>query len=179
MNFKQILATVALVCAGAAQADSVTLPGGNLGPLSSAPSLFQASYTSEGLLPFAATYFFSLDGVSNVFGSAASLSELFGQPLSPVFLIGASIDGEDLGALPSATGGLTFSRAALSAGLHSLTVAGLSSMPGTSALTGSVYATAIPQSQSEVLQVPEPTSLAFVLAGLGVVGALSARRRAA
>jgi hypothetical protein len=171
MNFvKHTLAAIALVCAGAAQAGSVVMPGGNLGDLNIFPAQFGDSATQDGFTPFAATYHFSLSVLSDVYGSAAALDAFFGQTLSPIMLIGASIDGIDLLAQPSASpaSGLTFSLGHLAAGDHTLTIAGVA-MPGATAFTGSVYA-------QVVTQVPEPASLAFALAGVAVVGGLRARR---
>lgn len=173
MNFvKHVIASVALLCAGVAHAGSVVLPGGNLGTLTPFPALFGNSVSEDLLAPFAATYHFSLDVDSDVFGSAAALTSLFGQELSPTLLIGAAIDGVDLQALPSLSlaSGLTFSLGNLAAGDHTVTIAGFST-PGKSAFTGSIYAQA-------VTQVPEPASLALVLAGVAVVGGVRARRTA-
>ena len=171
MNFvKHTIAAIALMCAGAAQAGSVVMPGGNLGNLNAFPAQFGDSSTQDGFKPFAATFHFSLGVLSDVYGSVAALDSLFGQTLSPTLLIGAAIDGVDLLALPSPAlaSGLTFSLGNLAAGNHTLTIAGFA-LPGSTAFTGSVYAQA-------VSQVPEPASLAFALAGVAVVGGLRARR---
>jgi len=170
---KHTIAAIALMCAGAAQAGSVVIPGGDLGNLNVFPALFGNSTTQDTFTPFAATFRFSLSVLSDVYGSAAALESLFGKTLAPTMLIGAAIDGIDLGALPSASlaSGMTFSLGNLAAGQHTLTIAGLA-MPGSTAFTGSVYAQA-------VTQVPEPASLAFALAGVAVVGGLRARRSAA
>lgn len=171
MNFvKHTIVAIALMCAGAAQAGSVVMPGGNLGNLNAFPAQFGDSSTQDGFKPFAATFHFSLGVLSDVYGSVAALDSLFGQTLSPTLLIGAAIDGVDLLALPSPAlaSGLTFSLGNLAAGNHTLTIAGFA-LPGSTAFTGSVYA-------QSVSQVPEPASLAFALAGVAVVGGLRARR---
>lgn len=173
MNFvKHAIATVALLCAGVAHAGSVVLPGGDLGELTPFPAQFGNSSSLDMTLPFAATYHFSLDVASDVFGSAAALTSLFGENLSPTLLVGAAIDGIDLLALPSPSlaNGLTFTLANLAAGDHTVTIVGFST-PGKSAFSGSIYAQA-------VAQVPEPASLALVLAGVAVVGGMRARRTA-
>ncbi len=174
MNFvKHTLAAIALMCAGAAQAGSMAIPGGNLGDLNIFPAQFGDSSTQDGPAVFGATYHFSLSVLSDVYGSAAALDAFFGQTLSPIQLIGASIDGVDLLAQPSLSlaSGLTFSLGNLAAGEHTLTIVGVA-LPGAAAFTGSVYAQA-------VTQVPEPASLAFALAGVAVVGGLRARRSTA
>lgn len=172
MHFvKHTIAAIALLCAGVAQAGSVVLPGGDLGALTPFPAQFGASSSQDAITPFGATYNFSLDVASDVFGSAAGLSSLLGQELSPTLLIGAAIDGFDLQALPSLSlaNGLTFSLGNLAAGKHTVTIVGFAT-PGTSGFTGSIYAQA-------VSQVPEPASLALVLAGVAVVG--GTRKRSA
>ena len=174
MSFvKHTLAAIALMCAGAAQAGSVVMPGGNLGDLNIFPAQFGDSSTQDAFTPFAATFHFSLSVLSDVHGSAAALDAFLGQSLSPTFLIGAAIDGIDLLALPSPSlaNGMIFSLGNLAAGEHTLTIAGLA-LPGSTAFTGSVYAQA-------VSQVPEPASLAFALVGVAVVGGLSKRRSTA
>jgi len=173
MNFvKHTIASVALLCAGVANAGSVVLPGGDLGVLTPFPAQFGNSSALDMTLPFASTYHFSLDVASDVFGSAAALTELFGQTLSPTLLIGAALDGIDLQALPSQAlaSGLTFSLGNLAAGDHTVTIVGFIT-PGLTAFSGSIYAQA-------VAQVPEPASLALVLAGVAVVGGVRARRTA-
>ena len=170
---KHTVAAIALLCAGVAQAGSVVVPGGDLGDLNLFPAQFGDSSNLDMPAAFGATFHFSLSVLSDVYGSAAALESLFGQTLSPTFLIGAAIDGVDLQALPSQAlaNGLVFSLGNLAAGNHTLTIAGLT-MPGLTAFTGSVYAQA-------VTQVPEPASLAFALAGVAVVGGLRARRSTA
>jgi hypothetical protein len=167
--FKHAIAAVALLCSGAAQAGSFVLPGGDLGTINPFPALYGSSSAQDGPTPFAATFFFNLATVSNVYGSVVSLTEFFGQPLASISFAGVSIDGVDLEALPpgSTSPSLTFSLANLGAGFHSLTVAGIASA-GSTAFTGSIYAQA-------VSQVPEPATIAVVLAGLATVGGL--RRR--
>jgi hypothetical protein len=170
MNIKHIFAVVTLFCAGAAQAISVVLPGGSLGELSETPSQFISATKQTFFTPFSTTYHFDLGADSDVFGSVAALSEFQNQLLAPISFLGASIDGVDLLAQPTPTGGLSFGKTGLLAGAHWLTVVGIS-MPGVTAFTGSIYA-------KSSLAVPEPSALNIVLAGLGVVGGLSARRRA-
>lgn len=174
MNVKQMVAGVALLCASIAHAGNPVTPGGDLGNLNQFPGLFGASSTQDGFTPFAATYSFSLTAQSDVLGSVGSLTDFLGTPLAPIFFVGASIDGVDLLALPSAanSSGLTFGLQNVSIGSHTLTVAGIATV-GATAFLGSIYA------QQTVSQVPEPTTLALVLAGAGIVAGVGLRRRAA
>jgi len=167
---KHTIATIALMCAGLAQAGSVVMPTGDLGELNRFPVQFGAYFNEDGFRPFAATYNFTLSVTSDVYGSASVLESLFGEVLVAPLLFGAAIDGIDLLALPSLTPAtsLNFSLANLEAGEHTLTIAGLA-QPGRAAFMGSVYAQA-------VTQVPEPAALALVLAGVAVVGGVRKRR---
>lgn len=150
------LAVASLLALGAwgAQA-AVVLPGGNLGTLGSDAELFGGVVTGGSFLN---SFFFELDEAGTVTGS---LAEFFGDvTFSSVSLNGA------LSSLTSTTTGYSFSFSNLSAGNYQLSVAG-SAPVGLNAYAGSLMAQ----------PVPEPGSVMMLLAGLGLMGAVAARRR--
>ena len=59
---KHTLAAIALMCAGAAQAGSVVMPGGNLGDLNVFHAQFGDSSSQDVFTPFAATFHFRVTG---------------------------------------------------------------------------------------------------------------------
>lgn len=172
MKFNRTLASVAFVLAASAQAAATTSPGGNLGTLTLFPALYSNVFSAPapGSLANTNTYTFSLSTTSKVTGS------IYGVDLVATLNIGSlSITGSS-GVVPSVlTGNVIteiwkFSTGDLAAGTYTLSF----SAPAGQALAnymGGVYATAAP--------VPEPTSLALVLGGLAVVGALARRKRVA
>lgn len=156
MMFKQVaIASVFAVSALSAQA--IVYPGQSLGALGSEAELFGAIKYGTG--SFSDGYNFSLDSLSSVSGS---VSQAF---FGAVSFSSVTIGGTTVALNPTNTG-YGFSFANLAAGNYTLTVQGLTG-DRMSMYTGSVMAQ----------PVPEPESIAMLLAGLGVVGAAVARRR--
>lgn len=158
MQLKHLAAASLLaVSTFAAQAAAVP-PGGDLGTLTDKPELFYAF--NSGVLPqfLTYTYDFTVGGLSDVIGSVASVN---GVTFSEVLIGTTSL------ALTPNTSGLGFSMAGLSEGSYTLTVKATFA-PGFSGYIGSLYAQ----------PVPEPETIALMLAGLGVVGVVAARRKA-
>jgi hypothetical protein len=159
MKLKSLFAAfAAMAFAGAASA--VATPGQSLGSLSAYPALY-GSFTSPAVAgSFLDGYKFKLDAVSDVTGS---VGVLFGNvSFSKIWIDGLSV-------APTATPtGYGFSFGGVTAGVeHTLKVEGTIGA-GFNGYTGSVYA---------IPAVPEPESLALALAGLGIVGVVSRRRR--
>lgn len=174
MKLKQVMAAAALLCAGAAQAGNPVSPGGDLGNLNLFPALYGGSSVQPDFAPVVAGYTFSLSVASDVFGSIGALNDFLGLPLSPVSFLAVAVDGVPLTFQPSQANStdLVFSASNLAIGPHTLAVLGFAA-PGQTAFLGSIYA------QQTVSQVPEPGSLALLLAGAGIVGVTGLRRRAA
>lgn len=162
MKFNSMLvAAASALLAGTAMAGSAAYPGDDLGSLTPLPALYGdlKSTSLPGGASFLDSFTFSIGGKSDVTGS---VSEFFGS----VSFAGISIDGLVPTLITTTPTGVGFSFSGLAAGSHTLYVAG--SIPkGGSAYIGSVYATPA---------VPEPESLALVLAGLGMAGSLARRR---
>jgi hypothetical protein len=154
-------ATVASVLwVGSASAGVVVYPDDSLGELSPIPALYgDLIATSKSSLAFSDDYYFDLSTFSDVIGSVGSF---FGT----VTFSSVLIDGTAL-TLTSTPTGYGFSLLGLSAGTHTLTVEG-TVLKGGNAYIGSLYATPA---------VPEPESLALLLAGLGVATTVAARRK--
>ena len=172
MNINQFVAVVAFAISGLAQAGGpVVVPGGDLNVLGVNPTQFGGAYSLESPTPFDASYSFTLTTESNLFGSLAVIEGLPGIDLEPLFFFDVLVDGISTGPLVDLPVGFGFSLANLAAGVHTLTVVGIADR-GNSVFTGSVYA-------QEVSAVPEPASLALLLAGAGIVGGVAWRRRAA
>jgi hypothetical protein len=159
MNIKQMASAAVLLLASSASFADAAAPGGNLGYLTAYPAQFAAFDSLSVATLFSKVYDFSVTAGADVYGSVASVTN--GVTFSKVL-----IDGVDTGPLLATNGGFGFDAFDLSGGLHTLTVEG-SYKAGFSIFTGSVYA------------VPEPESVALLLAGLGVVGFVARRRQTA
>lgn len=161
MKFNRFVAAAATMMAVSASQATVTFPGGNLGTLSLFPEHFASSVLALHPKTFTDSYTFSLASTANVYGS---VSELFGS----ITFAQVLIDGIDTGPFTPTTTGFGFDFGPLAAGVHTLMVKG-SVLPGLSMYQGSIYA--IPSS------IPEPGSMALLLGGLGLMGAMGARKR--
>jgi len=142
-------------------------PGGNLGVnpvdvpyLAFGTGVNEYDFTLVDLAPAGFFSTFSLD---------VSMFSLF----KPVTVTGVSVTGTSFSQTiaPAANTSLV-SFTGLAAGSYKLSLV-TSSLPGFSALTGTVTSTAT------VTPVPEAETYALALAGLGVVGLVAARRRKA
>jgi len=158
---KMIVVAAAALVAGTASAGVVVYPDDTLGTLSALPALYgdlKSTSKAAGAL-FSDDFFFDLAAKSTVTGSVGAF---FGTvSFSSVLIDGAALT---LSATPTGYG---FSLANLGVGTHTLTLAG--PIPkGCHAYIRSLYATPA---------VPEPKSLALSLAGVGVLGMVSARHR--
>lgn len=161
MKFNRFVAAAATMMAVGASQATVTFPNGNLGTLSVFPEHFASIVLTLHPKVFSDSYTFSLASASNVYGS---VGELFGSITFSQVLI----DGIDTGPFTAITSGSGFDFGPLAAGVHTLMVKG-SVLPGMSVYQGSIYA--IPSS------IPEPSSVALLLGGLGLMGAMGARKR--
>lgn len=157
MMFKQLAVASALAATAFASQAAAPHSGGNLGVLGSEEVFFGSSSAGRAQ-SFNDVYHFSLDGLSSVSGS---LAETFGD----VSFRSVQLGSATAALLPTTTG-YSFSFSSLAAGHHTLTVSGLMGR-GRNTYEGSLLAQ----------PVPEPESIAMLLAGLGVVGAAVARRR--
>lgn len=164
MKFNRFVAAAATMLAMSASQATVALPGGNLGTLSVFPEQFVGYAASLQPTTFSNSYTFSLASTANVYGSVSELFSLFGDLTFSQVLI----DGVDTGPFTPTNTGFGFDLGPLAAGVHTLMVKG-SVLPGLSVYQGSIYA--IPSS------IPEPSSVALLLGGLGLMGALGARKR--
>lgn len=172
MNLKRAVAAACMVVAGAAQAaGGITGPGGNLGSLEATPSLFGALTFVPEAQEFTLSYGFDVSAVSDLFGSLGIWPSLPGVELSPLTFIEVLVDNQVATTVFSSDLGLGFKLDDVAVGAHTLTVRGVFGQ-GVSGYLGSVYAT-------QAAAVPEPGSLALVLAGAGIVAGVSLRRRKA
>lgn len=150
------LAVASWLALGALGAQAaVVLPGGSLGVLGPDAELFGGVVTGGNYLN---SFFFELDEASTVTGSLAAF---FGD----VTFSSVSLNGT-LSPLTATTTGYSFSFSNLSSGNYQLSVAGFAPV-GLNAYAGSVLAQ----------PVPEPGTVTMLLAGLGLMGAMAARRR--
>lgn len=179
MKFQIKLLTMAVAVAASASSfaasTTVARPGDDLGTLTEFPSQFLdyrlagpearlAAVPPEGVL-FGHTYSFTLGTESSIIGSLAGF---LGSPaFSSVSVVPDVIGGTTLTLnLDYAPGG-SFRFDNLAAGTYTLLV-DVIYPSGAQGYAGSVYATAP--------AVPEPQSLALLLAGLGVAGVVVRRR---
>lgn len=160
MKFNRFVAAAATMMAVGASQATVTFPSGNLGTLTVFPEQFADVILALHPKSFTDNYTFSLGSTANVFGS---VSELFGS----ITFTQVLIDGLDTGPLAPTWTGYGFDFGPVAAGVHTLTVKG-TVLPGISAYQGSVYAI--------TANIPEPTSVALLLGGLAVVGAVARKR---
>lgn len=175
MFIRKLIAASAFVMASVSAHAAVFGPFSDLGVVGASPVSFGGFSRFEEATPFEISYDFSLSaatGLTGVIGQAGTDFELI-EPtttsftLTPITLESILVDGVAATTFVAQGSGFAFSFAGLSSGAHTLTVRGIG-MPEYGAFVGSV-ATA----------VPEPTTYALLLAGLGVVGAVASRRRAA
>lgn len=159
MNIKQWASAAVLLVASSASFADAAAPGGSLGFLTAYPAQFAAFDALSTETLFSKVYTFQVADGADVFGSVASVTN--GVTFSKVL-----IDGVDTGPLLSTNGGFGFDAFDLVGVNHTLTVEG-TYKAGFSIFSGSVYA------------VPEPESVALLLAGLGVVGFVARRRQTA
>lgn len=159
MQLKQ-LAAASLLAVSTFAAHAAAVPeGGDLGLLTDKPEQYYAFNTSATPKFLTYTYDFSIGGLSDVIGSVASVA---GVTFSEV-LVGTN----SLTLVPN-NSGFGFALGGLAEGDYTLTIKA-NFEPGFSGYIGSIYAQ----------PVPEPESIALMLAGLGVVGAVAVRRRKA
>lgn len=152
MQFKSVVLAAALLMAGAAQAAPVVLD------LSSGAASFSSALATQ-------EYQFTLPTDVVGYGSVtASFGTKLGYSISSIVFNGTTLVPE-----PSTPKFFNFTLfdGPLSAGTYSFTVNGVSKGGGQF------------HGQLEVTAVPEPESLALALGGLGVMGLLARRRRAA
>ncbi|MFN3617465.1 MAG: FxDxF family PEP-CTERM protein [Aquabacterium sp.] len=161
MQLKQLAAASLLAVSTFAAHAAAVPPNGNLGPLTELPEVYFSFTTEFAPSTFSNNYFFSITGLSDVIGSVGAIN-------NTVTFTDILINGISVGPLTANNNGFGFSMSDLDVGSYTLTVKG-NAAPGFSGYVGSIYAQ----------PVPEPESIALMLAGLGVVGAVAARRRKA
>lgn len=175
MFVRNLIAASAFVMASVSAHAAVFGPLSNMGEVGSAPVSFGAfSYFPEAT-PFEIDYTFSLTSASSLagfIGQAGTDFELIEQTeteftLTPITLENILVDGVAATTFVAQDGGFAFSFANLTSGVHTLTVRG-TAFPEYGAFVGNVATV-----------VPEPTAVGLLLAGLGVVGVVASRRRAA
>ncbi len=176
MFVRNLIAASAFVMASVSAQAAVFGPFTNLGEVGSEAVSFGAfSRFEEEPLSFEISYEFSLaaaSGLSGFIGQAGTDFELIELAeteftLTPITLEGILVDGVAATTFVAQDGGFAFSFANLTSGLHTLTVRGVG-FPEYGAFVGNVATV-----------VPEPTAVGLLLAGLGVVGVVASRRRAA
>ena len=161
MQIKQLAAASMLAVAALGAHAAAVPPGGSLGPLTELPEVYFSFTTDFAPSTFSNSYFFSITDLSDVIGSVGAIN-------NTVTFTDILINGISVGALTPSNTGFGFSVSDLDVGSYTLTVKG-NAAAGFSGYVGSIYAQ----------PVPEPESIAMMLAGLGVVGAVAARRRKA
>lgn len=175
MFVRNLIAASAFVMASVSAHAAVFAPFSDLGVVGTQAVSFGGFSRFEEVTPFDITYDFSLSaasGLTGFIGQAGTDFELIEAAttefaLTPITLENILVDGVAATTFVAQNGGFSFSFAGLSSGAHTLTVRGVG-MPEYGAFVGNVTAA-----------IPEPTTYALLLAGLGVVGAVASRRRAA
>jgi hypothetical protein len=174
MFVRKLIAASAFALASVSAQAAVFGPFTDLGVVGTEAVSFGGFSRFEEATPFEISYDFTLlaaTGLSGVIGQAGTDFELI-EPttteftLSPITLESILVDGVAATTFVAQGNGFAFTFANLGSGAHTLTVRGLG-VPEYGAFVGSV-----------VTAVPEPTAYGLLLAGLGVVGAVAARRRA-
>lgn len=155
MKLKHV-AAAALLALGAASAQAISVTtNANLGTVGSAAESF-GGFTILDSGSFSYAYSFTLDSLSNLSGGLTGL-------LGNVNFTGVSIGGTTAALTPAKT----FSFSDMAAGHYTMVVNLTSSSFLGHAWGGSMMAQ----------PVPEPQTVAMLLAGLGLMGAVAARRR--
>ena len=175
MFVRNLIAASAFVMASVSAHAAVFGPFSNLGVVGTEAVSFGGFSRFEEATPFEISYEFSLSaasGLTGFIGQAGTDFELIEATtaeftLTPITLENILVDGVAATTFVAQNGGFAFSFAGLSSGDHTLTVRGVG-VPEYGAFVGNVTAA-----------IPEPTNYALLLAGLGVVGAVASRRRAA
>lgn len=176
MFVRNLLAAAAFVSVAASAQAAVFGPLSNLGVVGTESAVSFGGFSRfEEATSFEITYEFSLatvSGLEGFVGQADTDFELI-EPgdtpftLTPVTLEGVLVDGVAASTFVAQDGGFAFTFVGLSSGTHTLTVRG-TGFPEYGAFRGNVTAA-----------VPEPSTYALLLAGLGAVGAIASRRRSA
>lgn len=174
MFIRKLIAASAFVMASASAQAAVFGPLSDLGVVGAQAVSFGGFSRFDEPTTFEISYDFSLAAGSSLagfIGQAGVDFELIEETdaefsLTPVTLTGILIDGVAASTFVAQGDGFAFSFANLTTGNHTLTVLG-TGFAEYGAFVGNVAAV-----------VPEPTAVGLLLAGLGVVGAVAARRRA-
>lgn len=174
MFVRNLIAASAFVMASVSAHAAVFGPFSNLGVVGAEAVSFGGFSRFEEATPFEISYDFSLSaasGLTGFIGQAGTDFELIEAAttefaLTPITLETILVDGVAASTFVAQGAGFAFSFGTLSSGSHTLTVRGVG-VPEYGAFVGSVTAA-----------IPEPTTYALLLAGLGVVGAVASRRRA-
>lgn len=176
MFIRNLIAASAFVMASVSAQATVFGPFSDFGVLGSEAVSFGAfSRFEEEPASFEVDFTFNLASASSLagfIGQAGANFELI-EPseiefsLTPITLESILVDGVAATTFVAQNGGFAFSFANLTSGAHTLTVRGVG-FPEYGAFVGNVATV-----------VPEPTAVGLLLAGLGVVGVVASRRRAA